>query len=347
MTEPLLAPGTALLAGTLLLAVAIVFFWPGLGLIARWSRNRQNSQRVTIENALKHLYDSEYKRTTATLQSLAGALGTSADQAARLSARLEGLGLLKPQQDVLVLTVEGRSYALRVIRMHRLWERYLADETGLDEMEWHKEADEKEHLLTPHEAEELSARMGHPRFDPHGDPIPTASGDLPTPRGKTLTSLAVGEVAEIVHVEDEPKTVYAQIVALGLYPGMQVRMVESSHQRLRFVADSEECVLAPMFAGNVTVIPVLEESRLPERRRTLASLGKGEEATVTEISKACRGQQRRRLMDMGIIPGTAIRAELQSMGGDPTAYVVRGALVALRKRQAEQIYVREKGEGRP
>jgi Fe2+ transport system protein FeoA len=52
-------------------------------------------------------------------------------------------------------------------------------------------------------------------------------------------------------------------------------------------------------------------------------------------------------MDMGIIPGTAIRAELQSMGGDPTAYVVRGALVALRKRQAEQIYVREKGEGRP
>ncbi len=52
------------------------------------------------------------------------------------------------------------------------------------------------------------------------------------------------------------------------------------------------------------------------------------------------GLERRRMMDLGILPGTSIEAELVSPLGDPTAYLVRGALIALRREQARQITVR-------
>jgi Fe2+ transport system protein FeoA len=60
---------------------------------------------------------------------------------------------------------------------------------------------------------------------------------------------------------------------------------------------------------------------------------------VLNVSPAVRGQERRRLMDLGIIPGTIIEAEFQSPMSDPTAYRIRGALIALRREQADLISV--------
>ncbi len=75
---------------------------------------------------------------------------------------------------------------------------------------------------------------------------------------------------------------------------------------------------------------------------TLDMLKPGQAATVTALT--CEGLERRRLMDLGILPGTTIAAELTSPLGDPTAYLVRGALVALRREQARQIHVALKDE---
>ena len=65
----------------------------------------------------------------------------------------------------------------------------------------------------------------------------------------------------------------------------------------------------------------------------------GQQGKVVSISTACRGLQRRRLLDLGLLPGTVVAAELQSARGDTTAYRIRGALVALRQAQAEQIQI--------
>ena len=89
------------------------------------------------------------------------------------------MGLVSTSEENLKLTNNGKSYALRVIRVHRLWEKYLADETSVEELEWHASAEEIEHLLTPEEADELAAQIGNPVFDPHGDPIPTSDGKFP------------------------------------------------------------------------------------------------------------------------------------------------------------------------
>ena len=60
---------------------------------------------------------------------------------------------------------------------------------------------------------------------------------------------------------------------------------------------------------------------------------------VAYISRACQGAQRRRLLDLGVVPGTPITREMTSAGGDPAAYRIRGALIALRRSQAVWIHV--------
>ncbi|MBI2429117.1 MAG: metal-dependent transcriptional regulator [Ignavibacteriales bacterium] len=338
MTDPLQA---LLIGGSILLVVAVIFF-PKYGLIARWSRAKRGIKRVQIEDALKHIYDCEYNNIPCTVQSIAGALVISSDDAAELVARLSSMGLLLTLDNGVKLTADGNSYALRVIRVHRLWERYLADETSVPQTEWHSSAELQEHKLTPAQTEALAAQIGNPHFDPHGDPIPTPTGEIPPKKGRSFLSMNQGDFGVITHIEDEPEAVFAQLSAEGLYVGMHIMLIERSNERVRFAADGDEIVLAPVLANNITVEMLEnEKEKIVSPMDTLASINIGEEATVLNISKACRGQQRRRLLDLGIVPGTKVRAEMRSASGDPTAYNVRGALVALRKQHAQMIFVQK------
>ena len=151
--------------------------------------------------------------------------------------------------------------------------------------------------------------------------------------------MKVGEFANIIHVEDEPHAIYSQILAEGLYPGMQIRMVEISDKRIKFIANGEESILSPLIAENITVGILQLEKHFEDKFKALSSLKIGEQGTILGIAKALRGQQRRRLMDLGIVPGTKIEAELESVTGDPVAYKVRGTTVALRKQQTDKIYL--------
>lgn len=335
MADPLVT----LLIGSGVILLAVVSFFPQKGLVARLKRSKTISKRVLIEDALKHLYNCEYNGVGCTLISVAGKLAISEDEAAELITKLENMGMLSTHLETLQLSSEGRSYALRIIRVHRLWEKYLADETGVNELEWHHLAEEAEHKLTISDADALAAQIGNPVFDPHGDPIPSTEGNLPDKKGKPLTDLQFGEFASIIHIEDEPDAIYQQLVAEGLYTGMQVRMLESTKERIRFTANGEECLLAPLFAKNITVSPIKFEKTIEGKFKNLSSLKTGDKGVVLGISKALRGQQRRRLMDLGVVPGTEIVAEMKSASGDPTAYRIKGASIALRKNLADRIYL--------
>jgi DtxR family Mn-dependent transcriptional regulator len=332
-------PAIALLGALLLVAGLVALLWPDSGLLWRGLRAVRATERVLIEDALKHLFDCEYKGRIANLQSLSGALSVSGNRAAELLGRLEEQVLVAHTETGYQLTPEGRRYALRVVRIHRLWERYLSDETGLDPAAWHDDAELREHTISSEEAELLSASMGHPRYDPHGDPIPTAGGEIVPPQGRPLTELPPGELAEIVHVEDEPPAVYAQLVAEGLHPGMRVRVNEVSARRIRFEADAQEHVLAPILAANLSVLPLPKEERMEGPFERLSGLDLGQQGTVVAISPVLRGPERRRMLDLGLIPGTVVTAEIRSPGGDPTGYRIRGAVIALRQEQADQIQI--------
>jgi len=333
--DPVLALTVALVG----VGALVLLFWPGSGLFGKLLRLVRTGNRAAIEDALKHLYDCEYRKTSCTLQSLAGALGLSGNRTAKLLQGLEQSDLARPDGGRYRLTPEGRSYALRVIRIHRLWERYLAEQTGLDASRWHAEAHVLEHSTTPEEADALAARMGWPRYDPHGHPIPTARGEIAPPLGRPVTEFRPGQSAEIVHVEDKPEAVFAQLVAEGLQPGTRIRVLESGAKRLRLEADGDEHVLAPVIAANLSAVELAEESAPEGPQARLSSLRVGERARVTGFSTHCRGPERRRMFDLGLVPGTVVEAELKSPAGDPTAFRIRGAMIALRRSQAEMIYV--------
>lgn len=343
-------PLTALIAGTLLLAAFLAILWPKRGLLARWQQTARVNERVRTEDALKHIHKCEMHGRRPTLESLAGALRLSTDDAADLLGHMQALGLVQPASGDYALTPEGRDAALHIIRAHRLWERYLAEKTGFGEQEWHGQAERLEHDLQPEQVEALAAQLGNPTHDPHGDPIPDAAGNYIYHGGRPLSALPVDTPARIVHIEDEPETVYAQLVAEGLYPGMDVRLLEVSPTRVRFWANGDEHLLAPLMASNVSVVPV--EVPVPtngaadavEPDDTLAALRPGQQGQVVDISPRCRGAERRRMMDLGILPGAVITAELVSPSGDPTAYRIRGAMIALRREQAQLINIQRMAE---
>jgi DtxR family Mn-dependent transcriptional regulator len=328
----------------LLVAAVAAAFWPRLGLLARLARLRKESERVRLEDALKHLHDYERAGRTGTLENLAGRLGITRGAASELLSRLDDRGLAEGSETGWRLTEAGRSYALRILRTHRLWERYLADRTGVPAGQWHAEAERVEHRLSEAEVEALASRLGDPRYDPHGDPIPTAAGDIPERLGTTVAALKVGESAVVRHLEDEPAEVFDRLLGMGLVPGQTLEVLGRKSEgmgsgRVRIQVRGEEHVLGAVDAANVTVERLPAGAAATGPSRTLAEAERGETVRATGISPACQGPQRRRLLDLGVVPGTAITPELVSAAGDPVAYRVRGALIALRREQASWIEI--------
>ncbi len=330
-----------LIVGGILIATVVYAIWPGKGLVARWKRSLRDTARINIEDALKHIYDCEYNSSRCSLDSIAGSLSISKDKAAEVVVKLQSMGLIVSSSDHLELTSEGRGYALRVIRVHRLWERYLADETSVRETEWHQQAEEMEHLLSIDDADKLAAEIGNPILDPHGDPIPNTKGEMPEKKSIYISELSEGEFAKITHLEDEPQAVYAQLVAEGLYVGQQIRMIEASNDRIKFEANGEICILAPIIAANIAVQRITEVKGAIKSFMKLSDLKVGEKGTVLGIGKSVRGQQRRRLLDLGLVPGTEVSAQIQSLGGDPTGYRIRGATIAIRRNHASQVFIKD------
>ncbi len=338
MTNPLFSLGIGIIS----ILILIFLFFPNGGIIGYFIRLRQMSQRVLIEDALKHIYKTEAEEHPATIQSIAGALSINANKIADLISHMEKEGYVSAEHGEVRLTQEGRKYALHVIRAHRLWERFLAEETGFEETEWHEKAHLYEHSLTKEDLDELAAKLGNPLYDPHGDPIPTSSGEIQNLGGQPLTDIPAGTAVRIVHLENEPQAVYAQIVAEGLYPGMIVQVIESTPTRITFWANGEEHHLAPIIAANIEVkkLPqAIKKDQLNQGIKTLYQIPIGEKAKVIEISPRLRGAERRRFFDLGILPGTIIETEMISPSGETKAYKIRGSLIALRKEQAEAIKV--------
>ncbi len=322
------------------LLIAALLFWPRYGVVSRWRVARRDQARVRREDALKHLLKCEVNGQAPSLNGVTGALRISDDAAADLLREMEQLGLVSHTAGRLALQPAGRELALHVVRAHRLWERYLAEETSVDEAQWHRLAEQKEHAITPTQASALEARLGHPMTDPHGDAIPRPDGELEADAGEPLYTAPANTTLEIAHLEDEPPAVYRQIHALGLRPGQRICVLAKQDDCIRVWAEGRELALAPILANNIAVTPLpgVTPADLFEEE-LLTDLRESEEAQVLNLSAACRGAERRRLLDLGFVPGTVLEVEMVSLTNDPIAYRVRGTVIALRRDQARHIRI--------
>jgi DtxR family transcriptional regulator, Mn-dependent transcriptional regulator len=321
----------------LLLALAVSAAAVAVGV---WRvKRRPLRERQRLEDALKHLFEEEYRGRHASISSLAGVLKLNDSTVVALVGRMQAQGLAEVRGQLFELTPAGERLALQVVRAHRLLERYFADEARLPLRQVHAAAERREHSLSPDDADRLSASLGHPTRDPHGDPIPTREGSVAPPAGSPATSWPADTTGRIVHLEDEPEISFAQIVAEGLRVGQLVRVVESTPTRLVLTDGENEFRLAPAVAANV-FLALAPDAVFASHVVRLSDLANDHPAEVVGLDDGCQGFSRRRLMDLGFTEGARIRPFLRTFAGDPRAYEVRGTLVALRRDQASQVLVR-------
>lgn len=322
------------------LLLLLVTFLPRFGLLAFYKDWRSAKQREQLEDALKHLLDREQQGRHASPESLAGTLNLPRAKITRLISDMEAQGLLETRGTQLHLTAEGERWAMHVVRAHRLWERYLVDEARMPLDQIHDAAQKREHTLTQAQLDELDAALGHPTRDPHGDPIPTRDGKMPSVQRMPITAWQAEGPLRIVHIEDEPAIAYEQILAAGLRLGQVVRLIEKTPQRVVLSDGEAEYRLAPAVAANIEVEPLLESEIAKANAISLAELPDSRRGEIVQLDDAVQGFTRRRFLDLGLTPGTIIYPELGNFFGDPRAYRVRGTLIALRKDQAAQIWVK-------
>ncbi|MBK7319663.1 FeoA domain-containing protein [Candidatus Villigracilis affinis] len=326
----------------LVLAILLIaaIFIPRVGLIAIYKTYRATRERELVEDALKHLLDREQHGRQASPESLAGTLNLQRTRVMKLIEDMETQGLLESRGANLHLTTQGERWALHVVRAHRLWERYLTDEARMPLKRIHGESERREHSLTEAQLNDLDAALGHPTRDPHGDPIPTREGTLLKAEGMPLTAWQAEGPVRIVHLEDEPALAFEQILAAGLRLGQTIRILDRNPQRYLLTDGETEFRLAPAVAANVSVAPLPESEVAKANAISLAELTYDQRAEIIVLDEAVQGFTRRRFLDLGLTPGTMVYPELQNFFGDPRAYRVRGTLIALRKDQAAQIWVK-------
>jgi DtxR family Mn-dependent transcriptional regulator len=135
----------------------------------------------TEENYLKAIYKIAQKQGESSIntKSIAEEMGTSAASVTDMIKRLSEKSLLQYEKYYGVsLTKEGQKIAVHLLRKHRLWEVFLHDKLNFTWVEVHEVAEQLEHVKSDLLIEKLDAFLGHPKFDPHGDPIPNSNGSF-------------------------------------------------------------------------------------------------------------------------------------------------------------------------
>jgi DtxR family Mn-dependent transcriptional regulator len=318
----------------LLIALAAGLFWPERGVVARIRRSHARAKRTLLEDFLKHIHAREIQGNLATTESLAGSYQISRSEAVETITRMERKGLVSYAGGGIRLSPDGAQLALQIVRAHRLLERYLFDELGMPLGALHAEADRREHRLSPREIDELDARLGYPTMDPHGDPIPTGSLALEQTEAVSLIEWPDGRPARIEHLEDEPPELFDQILAAGLSTGMNVEILDRADGRLILYDGERQYVVSELAATNVFVRML---ARALEAPRRLSDLDRGESGRVRSLET--RGLSRRRLLDLGLVPGTLVTRILDAPLGEPVAYRIRGSLIALRREDARGVLI--------
>jgi DtxR family Mn-dependent transcriptional regulator len=209
-----------------------------------------------MQDYLKTIFGLAEVGERVTTQAIADQLEVAAPSVTGMIKRLHDLNLVdhEPYRGV-ILTEAGRKVALEVVRHHRLLELYLSEALGYAWDEVHDEADRMEHTISEEFEARIDEALGFPTHDPHGDPIPTITGDLPESHDERLSDLAAGARAVIVRIRNDDSERLRYLGQLGLYPNSRLLVIEKLpfNGPLRIKVDGDEHVLGIDLAGDVYV----------------------------------------------------------------------------------------------
>ncbi len=179
-----------------------------------------------VQDYAKAVYALEARQAGAvSTNDLAERLGVTAGSVSAMLRKLAELGLVEhePYRGVR-LTYEGRRVALEVLRHHRLIELYLAEELGMPWDRVHAEAEVLEHVLSEDLEQLISARLGDPTVDPHGDPIPSPAFEVDEGHTRSLNDLEPGVTGRFVRVSDSDPEMLRYLTEQGVTLGAHIAL---------------------------------------------------------------------------------------------------------------------------
>ncbi len=218
------APGPAMAVVATLFYLLAALFAPGKGLVFRYFRKLALQRRIRLEDTLKQAFHLQSAGKLSG-ESLAENLGFSQKLVDRQVKLLRTRGWMKP--DELRLTKSGNDEARRLVRAHRLWETYLANQVGLSAEQIHDHAEKYEHLLSEDVLDEVDRTLGYPSIDPHGSPIPARKG-LPA---FSLLQLEPGHQG-IIAEQQNSELIISKLWHLGLAPKSPVVVIAKGEEEI-------------------------------------------------------------------------------------------------------------------
>ena len=180
-----------------------------------------------IEDYLKTIYVLSEVESPVSTSRIAEALQVRLSSVSNMLKRLADLSLVDHVKNRgVTLTAEGQKTALEVLRHHRLIELYLTEALGFGWDEVHEQAEVLEHVISEELEERIADVLGHPQFDPHGDPIPKKDGTIITHETERLSTLSQGHQAIVSRItENSNSDLLCYLAELGLVPGAEIFVV--------------------------------------------------------------------------------------------------------------------------
>ncbi|WP_207589345.1 iron dependent repressor, metal binding and dimerization domain protein [Halomontanus rarus] len=182
-----------------------------------------------MEDYLKVIYQLQRDREGRIKTSeIAEELDVTSPTVTSMIEKLEDRGLVdREKYRGVVLTDEGETVAIEVVRHHRLLEAYLTEHLDYDWAEVHDEADRLEHHISENFEARVAAALGDPDVDPHGSPIPGADLEPPAaPTGKSITEFDEGTTVVVEEVADHDPEVLSYLADHGVEPGVELEILE-------------------------------------------------------------------------------------------------------------------------
>jgi DtxR family transcriptional regulator, Mn-dependent transcriptional regulator len=183
-----------------------------------------------IDDYLKTIYQhTEWQDERITPSQLALELGLAPSSVTEMVQKLAAQGFVthRPYGPV-SLTDAGTARAAAVIRRHRLIETWLVREFGYGWDEVHDEAEVLEHSISDRLLDGIDERLDRPRFDPHGDAIPDASGHVQREAFVLLGAAPAGHSGRVLRVSDRDPALLRALEEGGVSPGAEVTVTDAS-----------------------------------------------------------------------------------------------------------------------
>jgi DtxR family Mn-dependent transcriptional regulator len=222
------------------------------------SSQRNGLNHQAIEDYLKTIYSLAEMETPVSTSRIAEAREVKPGSVTSMLQRLDKLNLVHYEKHYgVTLTNAGEKIALEVIRHHRLLELYLIEALGFSWDEVHEQADILEHVISEKLEERIADYLGHPKFDPHGDPIPNKDGVIETVPMVPLMDTAVNTTTQIARIQDDANSEMLRYLAeLGLTPGKTIKLLDIApfDGPLTIEVDGQEKVIGNTIALAILVI---------------------------------------------------------------------------------------------